>query len=98
MKRFLLLTVAFTVLYVTQTPSAEGQTLFNYALGGDSFTPSNAVVRTVNDQKVIASYWDGTYYRLARVGLTDIISAKMDDHHAIADLRIVGDDLSLIHI
>ena len=93
MKNFLLLTVAFTVLYVTQTPSAEGQILFNYALGGGSFTPSNAVVRTVNDQNVIASYWDGTYYRLARVGLIDIISAKMDDRHQIADIRIVRDDI-----
>ena len=93
MKKFLLLTVAFTVLYVTQTPSAEGQILFNYALGGGSFTPSNAVVRTVNDQNVIASYWDGAYYRLARVGLIDIISAKMDDRHQIADIRIVRDDI-----
>ena len=76
-----------------QTPLAEGQVLFNYALGGDSFSPSGSVVRTVSDQKVIASYWDGTYYRLARVGLTDIISAKMDDHHQIADIRIVGDDI-----
>ena len=76
-----------------QTPLAEGQILFNYALGGDSFSPSNSVVRTVSDQKVIASYWDGTNYRLARVGLIDIISAKMDDHHQIADIRIVGDDI-----
>ena len=67
--------------------------MFNYALGGDSFSPSNSVVRTVSDQKVIASYWDGTYYRLARVGLNDIISAKLDDHHQVSDIRIVGDDI-----
>ena len=61
--------------------------------GGDSFSPSNSVVRTVSDQKVIASYWDGTNYRLARVGLIDIISAKMDNHHQIADIRIVNEDI-----
>ena len=94
MKKILLLSVAFTVFYVLQTSLAEGQILYNYALGGDvSDFPSRSVVRTVSDQKVIASYWDGTNYRLARVGLTDIISAKMDDHHQIADIRIVGDDI-----
>ena len=76
-----------------QTPLVEGQILFNYALGGASFSPSGSVVRTVDDQRVIASYWDGTYYRLARVGLTNIISAKLDDHHQIVDIRIVGDDV-----
>ena len=76
-----------------QTFSAEGQTFFDFALGGDTFSPSNAVVRSVNDQKVIASYYDGTYYRLACVDPTNIISAKMDDHHEIADIRIVRDDI-----
>ena len=56
MKRFLLLTIAFIVFYVTRPLSAEGQTFPNFALGGDSFTPSGSVVRTVNNQKVIASY------------------------------------------
>ena len=94
MKKFLLLSVAFIALYLTQVPIAAGQILFNYALGGDvSDFPSPSVVRTVSDQKVIASYWDGTNYRLARVGLIDIISAKIDDHHAITDIRIVGDDI-----
>ena len=71
------------------------QTFPNFALGGDSFTPSGSVVRTVNNQKAIASYWDSgsRCYHLARVGLTDIISAKLDDHHDIADIRIVGDDI-----
>ena len=81
------------MFYIMQTSSAEGQTFFDFALGGDTFSPSNAVVRSVSDQKVIASYWDGTYYRQARVGLTDFIFAKMDDHHEIADIRIVGDDI-----
>ena len=59
MKKILLLSVAFTVFYVMQTPLAEGQILYNYALGGDvSDFPSRSVVRTVSDQKVIASYWD----------------------------------------
>ena len=93
MKKFLFLSIAFTVFYVMHAPLVEGQILFNYALGGDSFSPSGSVVRTVRDQKVIASYWDGTNYRLARVGLIDIISAKLDDHHQIADIRIVGDDI-----
>ncbi|MBR3412527.1 MAG: hypothetical protein IKG81_07555 [Bacteroidales bacterium] len=95
MKRFLLLTIAFIVFYVTRPLSAEGQTFPNFALGGDSFTPSGSVVRTVNNQKVIASYWDSgsRCYHLARVGLTDIISAKLDDHHEIADIRIMGDDI-----
>ena len=94
MKKFLFLSVAFIALYLTQVPIAAGQILFNYALGGDvSDFPSRSVVRTVDDQRVIASYWDGTNYRLARVGLIDIISAKLDDHHQIADIRIVGDDI-----
>ena len=76
-----------------QPPSAEGQILFNYALGGISFTPSNAVVRTVNDQKVIASYYDGANYCLACVDPTNITTAKLDDHHEIADIRIVRDDI-----
>ena len=76
-----------------QTFSAEGQTFFDFALGGDTFSPSNAVVRTVNDQKVIASYYDGTYYRLACVDPTNITTAKLDDHHEIADIRIVRDDI-----
>ena len=93
MKKILLLSVAFTAFYVMQTFSAEGQILFNYALGGISFTPSNAVVRTVNDQKVIASYYDGANYCLACVDPINITTAKLDDHHEIADIRIVGDDI-----
>ena len=75
MKKILLLSVAFTAFYVMQTFSAEGQILFNYALGGISFTPSNAVVRTVNDQKVIASYYDGANYCLACVDPINITSS-----------------------
>ena len=93
MKKSLLLIVAFTTLYVMQPPSAEGQILFNYALGGGSFTPSNAVVRTVNDQKVIASYYDGANYCLACVDPINITTAKLDDHHEIADIRILDNDV-----
>ena len=93
MKKSLLLIVAFTALYVMQLPSAEGQILFNYALGGGSFTPSNAVVRTVNDQKVIASYYDGANYCLACVDPINITTAKLDDHHEIADIRILDNDV-----
>ena len=93
MKRILLLTVAFTAFYVTQSPFAVGQTFFDYALGEVSNTPSTSVVRRVDEQKAIAAYWDGTYYRLAYVEPMDVISAKIDDHHAITDIRIVGDDI-----
>ena len=93
MKRILLLTVAFTAFYVTQIPSAEGQTFYDYALGEVSNTSATSVVRRVDDQRVIASYWDGAVYRLARVGPMDIISAKLDADHAISDIRIVGDDI-----
>ena len=81
-----------------QTFSAEGQILFNYALGGISFTPSNAVVRTVNDQKVIASYYDGANYCLACVDPTNITTAKMDDYHEIADVRIVRERHLLLRV
>ena len=90
MKKLLLIIIAFTIFYITQIPSAEGQTFYDYALGGDTFTPSGSVVRWVKDQKAIASYWDRTYYRLAYVEPMDVISAKIDDHHAITDIRIVG--------
>ena len=81
-----------------QTSSAEGQTFFDFALGGDTFSPSNAVVRTVNDQKVIASYYDGANYCLACVDPTNITTAKMDDHHEIADVRIVRERHLLLRV
>ena len=93
MKRILLLTVAFTAFYVTQSPFAVGQTFFDYALREVGNTSATSVVRQVDDQRVIASYWDGTCYHLARVGPSDVISAKIDDHHAITDIRIVGDSI-----
>ena len=93
MKRILLLTVAFTAFYVTQSPFAVGQTFFDYALGEVSNTPSTSVVRRVDEQKAIAAYWDGTYYRLAYVEPSGVTSAKIDDHHEITDLRIVDGDI-----
>ena len=93
MKKPLLIIIAFTIFYVTQIPSAEGQTFYDYALGEVSNTSATSVVRRVDDQRVIASYWDGAVYRLARVGPMGIISAKLDADHAISDIRIVGDDI-----
>ena len=93
MKKFLLLTIALTVFYIIQIPSAVGQTFFDYALGKVGNTSATSVVRRVDDQKAIAAYWDGTYYRLAYVEPSGVTSAKIDDHHAITDIRIVDGDI-----
>ena len=94
MKKNLLPFLAFTSLFVMLFPHVKGQTYPNFALGEGTPQSSRAVVRNVDSQSVIASYKDtGGIYRLARVDLTSIVSAKLDRDHSIRDIRVVGDDV-----
>ena len=79
MKKNLLPFLAFTLFFVMLFPHVKGQTYPNFALGEGSTQSSSAVVRNVDSQSVIASYKDaGGIYRLVRVDLASIVSAKLE--------------------
>ena len=94
MKIKVLLLLTITAAYVASSPKAAGQIPYDYALGGINLTPTESVVRTIDQQRIIASYKHyGGPYMLTRVSLSGIIRAKLDDYHRITDIRIVDDEV-----
>ncbi len=75
----------------------QGQTYYNFAMGyiPSATNPSHSIVRTVDAQRAIAYYEDGsTTHILARINMYgNVIEAKFVGKYEMNDIRLVDDDI-----
>ena len=97
MKNRFYLSLLFSVFCMLTSLPMQGQTYFNFVMGHTSLTynSSRSVVRTVDAQRAIAYYEDGSSaHKLARIGMDGIVhEAQFGNNIIVSDMRIFGDDI-----
>lgn len=86
----------FSLLCVLLSLHAQGQTYYNFILGGINYTPGASLVRCIDNERAIAFY-DNSSSTVHNLALIDIYGnvrgTKLNNDYILRDIQIVGDDV-----
>ena len=86
----------FSLFCVLQNLPVQGQSYYNFVLGGINYTTATSLIRCIDDQRAIAFYENpsNTVHSLALIDINgNVKGTKLSSDYIVRDIQIVGEDV-----